>query len=135
MIPSALSIIGGVLGAAVLLYAAFNLARASDLRTTVADQQARIKGLVDTREELKSELKDERAERALLEKRLELIESRCQQLEEIVAGRVDFSALETEIVSFAMELTRLVAAMEKQILDGQRDIKALLKAQRATDGD
>lgn len=135
MISSALGIIGGVLAAAVLLGAAFAALRASDLRNTVKDQQSRITSLKTDRDELERDLREEKLRREKVEGRLALIEERCNHLEEIVSGRIDFTALQEEITRLHREQLSRLAAIEKKILEGQRDIKALLDAKRAGDGD
>jgi hypothetical protein len=133
LISSALGVIGGVLAAAVLLGAAFSVFRASDLRSTVSGQKARIDALLIDREEDRRDLAAKDAAIEILSKRLELNEERTKNLEEIVAGRVDFSALETQIVAFATEMTRSLAEAEKRVMQGQKDIKALLHAHREGD--
>jgi outer membrane murein-binding lipoprotein Lpp len=126
---SALAVIAGVLGLAVLLGAAYAAFRASDLRATVKDQQARIVSLTTDRDELTRDLQAERDERTLLERRLETAEREIATLKDLVSGRIDFSALETQLAAHHIEvLNRL-----DEILVGQRDIKALLHATREGD--
>lgn len=133
MVGTLLTIIGGVLGAAVLLGAAYAAFRASDLRSTVKDQQARIVSLTTDRDELTRDLQAERDERSLLERRLDLAEERVKNLEEIVSGRIDFSALETQLEHHHIEVTKRNDARHEQTMTALKDVKALLDAKRAGD--
>lgn len=135
MISSALGIIGGVLGAAVLLYAAFNLARASDLRSTVDDQDKRIESLLREQKLDRADLAKKDAAIELLSERLKLTEERTKNLEEIVSGRIDFSALEAGLANHHSEAMRRLDEIERKTLTGLKDVKALLNAHRETDGD
>ena len=133
MFESALAIVGAVLGVAVLLGAAYAAFRASDLRATVKDQQARIVSLTTDRDELTRDLAAERAERDLLARRLEQAEARVTNLEEIVSGRIDFSALETNLLSLRADLTKRNDERHDVVMGALRDIKALLDAKRVGD--
>lgn len=133
MYQSVLAIVGGVLAVAVLLGAAYAAFRASDLRSTVKDQQARIVSLTSDREELNRDLQAERDERSLLERRLALAEERVTNLEEIVSGRIDFSALETQLEHHHIEVTKRNDARHAETTASLKDIKALLDAKRAGD--
>ena len=97
MFESSLAIVGAVITIALVLGAAYSAFKSTDLRTTVKDQQARITSLQIDREELTRELAEEKKERNLLERRLELAEGEIVNLKEIVSGRIDFTALETTI--------------------------------------
>ena len=133
MLESALAIVGAVLAAAILLGAVYAAFRSSDLRATVRDQQARIRSLTVDRDELARELAEERSERALLARRLSLAEERMNHLEEIVSGRIDFSALETQLEGHHHEVMRRSEERHDATLEALRDIKALLEAKRAGD--
>jgi predicted nuclease with TOPRIM domain len=126
--------IGAVLAAAVLLGAAFSVFRASDLRNTVSDQKTRIESLITDRNELRNDLTLKDAAIELLTRRLELVEERSKNLEEIVSGRIDFSKLENALAHHNAEVMRRLTEIEEKMLNGQRDIKALLNAHRAADG-
>ena len=133
MFESALAVVGGVLAVAVLLGAAYAAFRASDLRATVRDQQARIVSLTTDREELSRDLAEERQGRELLEKRLSLAEERMAHLEEIVSGRIDFSALETQLDAHHHEVMRRQDERHDASMLALHDIKALLEAKRVGD--
>lgn len=133
MFESGLAVVGGVLAVAVLLGAAYAAFRASDLRATVKDQQARITSLTTDRDELTRDLAQEREERSLLERRLDLAEERVRNLEEIVSGRIDFSALETSLEHHHIEVTRRNDERHAEQMAALKDIKALLHAQRTGD--
>ena len=133
MFESALAIVGAVLGVAVLLGAAYAAFRASDLRATVKDQQARIVSLTTDRDELQRELDAGRQEQDLLARRLAQAEARVTNLEEIVSGRIDFSALETNLLSLRADLTKRNDERHEQTMGALRDIKHLLDAKRAGD--
>ena len=138
MFESTLAIVGGVLAVAVLLGAAYAAFRASDLRATVKDQQARIESLMTDRSELERELAEERQERVMLGRRLEQAERQIEELNAIVSGRVDFSALETSLEHHHIEVTKRNDERHQQTLVALGDIKALLHAKRTgdrTDGD
>lgn len=133
MFESALAVVGGVLGVSILLGAAYAAFRASDLRATVRDQQARIVSLTTDRDELSRDLAEERSERSLLEKRLSLAEERMGHLEEIVSGRIDFSALETQLEHHHHEVMKRSEERHNQTLRALKDMLALLEAKREGD--
>lgn len=133
MFESSLSIVGGVLVAAGLLGIAYAGFRSSNLRATVRDQQALIETIKAQREELKSELAEEKSARSLLDKRLELAEAEIAQLKEIVSGRIDFSALETSLEHHHIEVTRRYDERHEAMMLALHDIKALLEAKRVGD--
>lgn len=133
MLSSSLTVIGAVLASAVLLGAAYAAFRASDLRATVKDQQARIVSLTTDRDELTREVTEERQQRKLLEGRLALVEDKARHLEEIVSGRIDFSALETGLAHHHTEALRRHDNTEALMHKGFRDVMALLPAKREED--
>ena len=133
MLGSSLSIVGGLVALAVVLGAVYAAFRSSDLRATVKDQQARIVSLTTDRDDLALKLKAEQAERSLLERRLEAAEARVTNLEEIVSGRIDFSALETNLLSLRADLTKRNDERHAETMGALRDIKALLDAKRVGD--
>jgi hypothetical protein len=125
------TIIGGVLAAAVLLGAAYAAFRASDLRATVKDQAARIESLVVERDETARALDAETKERELLGRRLELAEEKVTNLEAIVSGRIDFTALETQLIHHHAEVTKRNDERHELVMRGIHDVLAMLSARRA----
>jgi Tfp pilus assembly protein PilE len=123
---SLVEVISGILGLAILLgviYAAFS---SSNLRTTVKDQALLITSLKSSRDE-------EKLRRELVEERLALVEDKARHLEEIVSGRIDFSALETALEHHHVEAVKRMDTIREEFLGGIRDVKGLLEAQRAGD--
>lgn len=133
MFESALSVIGGIMVAAGLLGIAYAGFRSSNLRATVKDQQVLIETIKAQREELKTELAEEKSARSLLDKRLELAEAEIAQLKEIVSGRIDFSVLETSLEHHHIEVTRRNDERHEAMMLALHDIKALLEAKRVGD--
>ena len=129
----AVSTIVGVLTVALILGAAFIVGRGSNLRATVKDQRDRIEsldGLVDTRTR---ELTEERTARTALEARLQVVELQASQLSEIVSGRVDYAALETQFAAHHAEHMRVQADYHREDQAALHDIKKLLEARRIGD--
>jgi chromosome segregation ATPase len=141
-LQTAFGIVGGVITLAILLGAAYAAFRASDLRSTVSDQRHRIENLEGFLQDRDRELAEERSKRELLEGRLALVEERAGHLEEIVSGRIDFSALETHLESHHAEMVRrqddrhdAVCTELKAVRAMLIDLKGMLEARRVLDKD
>jgi DNA repair exonuclease SbcCD ATPase subunit len=131
-------LVGGIIALITfvgVVAAAFVTLRSNILRQTISDQKLRIDNLEGTLHDRDRQVSELGQKVKLAESETELLKERLSHLEEIVSGRIDFSAISTEISHHHAEMCKRQDDQHKETLRALRDVKSMLAARRTGDAE
>lgn len=125
-----LSIAGVIIAVIISLGGTVATLRSNLMKQTITEQKSRIENLEGMLADRDRQLEDLTAAVKLARAETELLKERLSHLEEIVSGRIDFSAIHTALDAHHAEVTHRLDSQHKVVADSLRDIKRMLQSRR-----